>query len=290
MRTLKGKKPELITPGKPKVLVFGRGGVGKTHWACRFPKVYYIDTEGGGVRDQYRRLLTDSGGAYFGKDEGSQDFMTVIREVETLATVQHEYLTLVIDSFTQLYLMAAAMAENRVGSDYGRDKKEANRPTKQLLLWIERLDMNVILVCHRKQLWKREGAQLLSEGYTFDAWDKMEYLLDLCVEVELDRGRRFGTVRKTRYETLPINATFEWSFEEFAKRVGEETIMRKVTQFQTADPSVIKEIKHLIDVLKVDQEAIDSILTRASVTELEELDADKATKTLLWLRAKIKPE
>jgi hypothetical protein len=287
-RALRGKKPETVTPGKPKIIVFGPPGVGKTHWACDFPKVYYIDIEAGGTRKQYRDKLIAGGGFYMGKDEGSQDFRTVIEETETLATTRHDFLTVVYDSFTWLYLMAAALAESHVGSDFGKDKKEANKPTRQLLLWLERLDMNVVLICHSKDKWKKMGKELVNEGTTFDAWEKMDYLLDLCVEVAHEPRRgRMGIVRKTRFEEFPLGSTFPWTFADFSKRIGEETILRPPSLFQAADPAVIAEINKLVSVLKLDSDWVDSVLSKAGITEMAELPADKAAKTLDYLKAKI---
>ena len=123
--TLRAKKPELVEASKPKFLISGKSGVGKTMFALSFPKVYYIDTEGGAVRAQYKEKLIASGGAYLGKEEGSQDFQVVIDEIKTLATTKHDFNTLVIDSFSFLYNLAAAKAEEKSGSDFGKDKKEA---------------------------------------------------------------------------------------------------------------------------------------------------------------------
>jgi AAA domain len=41
--------PESVQPKKPKVLVFGPPGVGKTWASLDFPRVYYIDTEPGSL-------------------------------------------------------------------------------------------------------------------------------------------------------------------------------------------------------------------------------------------------
>ena len=46
--------PETVEPKKPKVLIFGAAGVGKTWTSLDFPGVYYIDTEGGADLDHYR--------------------------------------------------------------------------------------------------------------------------------------------------------------------------------------------------------------------------------------------
>src|SRR5271165_5400759 len=120
---LKAKAPEQVVATKPKFMISGESGVGKTFFALDFPKPYLIDSEGGATRQQYQDKLKKSGGAYFGKEEGSQDFKAVIEEVKQLTTTKHDYKTLIIDSFTYLYMLEASEAESKGGSDFGRDKK-----------------------------------------------------------------------------------------------------------------------------------------------------------------------
>src|SRR4051812_27838354 len=108
---LKAIKPEVIAEGHAKMLLTGKPGVGKTWFALDWPEPYYIDSEGGAIRPEYRKKLAASGGAYFGKEQGSQDFNTVITELTALATLKHGYKTLILDSFSALYLRAAALAE-----------------------------------------------------------------------------------------------------------------------------------------------------------------------------------
>jgi len=67
---LKGHAPELIKPRKPKILVYGASGVGKTWAALDFPDVYMIDVEGGATQPEYREKLAASGGLYLGRTMG----------------------------------------------------------------------------------------------------------------------------------------------------------------------------------------------------------------------------
>lgn len=66
---LKGKVPVLGGEQKPKFLISGKSGVGKTMFALDFPTTYYMDVEGGAKRDQYMKKIIASGGAYFGKQD-----------------------------------------------------------------------------------------------------------------------------------------------------------------------------------------------------------------------------
>lgn len=289
-RQLKGKKPEAIVARKPKVILFGAPGTGKTWTSIEFPKVYYVACEDGATQPHYRKKLVNAGGLYFGKEEGSQDFKAVIDEMITLATIEHDYRTLVIDSFSKLYNIAASMAEAKVGSDFGKDKKEAQKPTKQLMMWLERLDMNVVLICHAKDSWKREGGQLVNLGATFDGWDKMEYDLDLVLEIQKQaRYPSLAVVRKSRMEGFPMFTNFPWEFAEFAKRAGEETMRHAPKAFKVASPEQVAEVRRLVTLLKLDgSEWIDRVFAKAGIDAWSEMDEDRIGKVIAKLNDDIR--
>ena len=94
---LKGHAPELIKPRKPKILVYGASGVGKTWAALDFPDVYMIDVEGGATQPEYRAKLAASGGLYLGPDDGAASFDEVMGQIRALSSERHDRKTLVID-------------------------------------------------------------------------------------------------------------------------------------------------------------------------------------------------
>jgi len=149
---LRAVKPGETAPSKVKMLISGEPGTGKTWFSLDWPSAYLIDAEGGAVRKQYQDKLKKVNGLYFGQDQGANSFYDVIEEVNTLATTTHDRKTLIIDSFSHLYLNEAAEAETRVGDAFGKGKKEANKPTRQLLRWINKCDMNLILIAHNKAM------------------------------------------------------------------------------------------------------------------------------------------
>src|SRR5579862_8412067 len=105
---LKGIKPEIVVASKPKIMLSGKPGTGKSFFALNAPAPYLIDTEGGATREQYVQKLLKQGGSYLGIEQGSQDFAEVINQVRELATTKHAYKTLIIDSFSKLYNVEAA--------------------------------------------------------------------------------------------------------------------------------------------------------------------------------------
>jgi hypothetical protein len=285
---LRAIDPKAAEPSKPKVLVFGKPGVGKTWTALDFPAVYYVDPEGGADMSHYTDKLMASGGRYFGKEQGSQDFDTVIGQVEALATEEHEYKTLVIDSISKLYNIAAAEAAERGGDDFGRDKKEANKPMRRLLNWLNRVDMNVILIAHEKPLWGGSGSDRSVIGETFDCWDKLEYELHLCLQITKQATSRKAKVKKSRLVGFPDAEMFDWSFDEFSKRYGADVIGRPTKAIVLATPDQAAEAKRLVELLKVSPEDMGKLFTKYSVLSLEEMDTETIEKVITGLRAKLK--
>ena len=252
---LKAKAPEEVKPTKPKFLISGASGVGKTFFSLSFPKPYLIDAEGGATRAQYQTKLKAVGGAYLGKEDGAQDFEVVIDQIKALITEKHDYKTLIIDSFSYLYMLEAAKAEEKMGSDSGRDKKEANKPTRQLIRWLEKLDMNIILICHSKEKWVRQGKEVASAGTTFDGYDKLEYLLDLWVELI---GKNF-VVKKSRVDSLPQGQAFPLEYSKFAELYGQGVMEAPVVPVLIATPEQVERIETLIKTLNVSNEEVEKL-------------------------------
>lgn len=285
---LRGIKPEVVIAAKPKFMLSGKPGTGKTWFALNFNAPYFIDTETGATRKNYVEKLIASGGSYLGPEQGSQDFREVINQVRELATTKHSYKTLVIDSFSKLYNLECAAAEERVGSDFGKDKREANKPTRQLMRWLERLDMTVILVCHQKDKWERRERELVMAGSTFDGFPKMEYDLDLWLETKLQGSKRFATIVKSRIEGLPVATDIPLDYETFKKLYGEDVVEGDVKAITLASDAQVAEIKRLVDLLKVPEDQCDKWLAKFQAVEWEDLSKENATKLLEYLNKTIK--
>lgn len=282
---LKAKQPVDVTPTKPKFMISGESGVGKTFFALDFPKPYLIDSEGGATREQYQEKLKKSGGAYFGKEEGSQDFKSVIEEVKQLTTIKHEYKTLIIDSFTYLYMLEASEAESKGGSDFGRDKKMANIPTRQLISVLEKCDLNIILICHSKIKWERRGKDIIDAGSTFDGYDKLEYILDLWVE--LNKGGKTFTVKKSRVNSLIQGDSYPLSYDKFAELYGKDTVERESIPVVLITGEQLNNINKLIEALNVPLESQEKVLKAFNCDSYAELTSEQADKVIESLNKKI---
>ena len=189
MSKLKAKDPKSAEPSKPKMVLFGPSGVGKTWFSLAFPNVYYIGSEDGASRDHYTDRLKSSGGVYLGTEDGALDFDVVIEQVKALATEKHRFKTLVIDSITKLFNEAISKEAEKLGDKnaFGADKKPAIAAMRRLVSAISRLDMNVLLIAHEKAEWGVDASGQRTEiGKAPDCWEKLIYELDLAFQARND--------------------------------------------------------------------------------------------------------
>lgn len=279
------KKPTEVQPTKPKFMISGESGVGKSMFALNWPSPVLIDTESGSTRAQYQNKLKASGGVYFGKDEGSQSFDEVIKLIKSLTTETHPYKTLIIDSFTHLYLLAAAEAEMRYGNDFGKDKKMANMPTRQLLSLLEKIDMSVIIICHSKVKWEKHGKEVVDGGTTFDGYDKMSYILDLWIEI-LKGGKTFN-IKKSRIESLPQGDSMPLSYDKFIDVYGREIIEKESIPVLLATPEQVARLQSLVEGLKVDQETQDKWLSKCGVDSYVDMTNTQIDSLIQFCEKKI---
>lgn len=289
-RTLKAVAPNIVEPKKPKVLVFGAPGVGKTWTSLDFPSVYYIDTEGGADLNHYREKLLKAGGVYFGPDQGSLDMVEVIGQIQVLATEKHSYRTVVFDSITKLWNTALVEEQERLGDkdSFGAFKKAPLRQMATLLRWISRLDMNSVFIAHQKELWGiNEKKQREVVGYTFDGYDKLEYDLHLVLNIIKTGPTRRAKIGKSRLIGFPEGESFEWSYADFAERYGKDVIEKEATPLVIATPEQVSEIARLLEIVKVSDDWVVKCFKQASVDTWEEMDSDKIGKCITMLKDKL---
>lgn len=296
MSKLKAKPPESIDPGHIKAILFGRPGAGKTWLALGFPTPYYIDTEGGARLLHYTERLTKAGGSYMGPSEGANDLASIVEQVQALATEQHDYKTLVIDSISKPFMTAIANEQERLGDKdaFGASKKPAVAQMRRLINWLQRLDMNVFLIAHEVSEWGLVNGQRTEIGKTADVYDKLLYDLDLTLQIRAHSAkRRDAVVFKTRLTGFPAGDVImlqdgeDKGYEEIASRYGRDFIEKTAEPIQVATADQVDQIKKLFDALNMPEEQITKLLTKANAETVAEMDSQTAGKLIAWLKAKI---
>lgn len=288
--------PDAVEPRKPKVLIFGPPGVGKTWVSMDFPGVFYIDTEGGADLAHYRAKLKAAGGMYLGPDQGSLDFDTVIGQIEALATEQHQYKTVVIDSITKLFNTAITDEQARLGDKdaFGASKKPAVRQMAKLVRWLNRADMNAVVIAHQKDQWgldAKGNREVI--GQTFDAYEKLEYDLHFVLRIsKIGSGvnaKRFAHIGKSRLTGFPEGERFDWSYDEFASRYGKDVIEKETVPVILASPEQVAELKLLLETYKLPEGTPEKWLSKAGADSWEEMNTDQITGCINFIKGKMTP-
>ena len=276
---LKGTKPKNIQK-RLKAFWYGSAKVGKTIAAIQFPNPYLIDTEKGAENNRYTSLLEEHDGAIF----QCNDIEDIIKEIYTLLSERHSYKTLIIDPITPVYDNLLEECAKKVGTEFGRHYGEANKRMKHLLTLLLRLDMNIIVTAHAKNLYGKDLAVL---GQTFDGYKKLDYLFDLIIEVQRRGKERYGIVKGTRLEGFVEDESFVFNYDNISKKYNKELMEKEAKPEDLASPEQIKDLTRLINILKIEEEVINKWLSKAEASSFEEMSNDNILKCIVHLEDKI---
>ncbi|MFQ5771513.1 MAG: AAA family ATPase [bacterium] len=275
---LKGTIPD-VKSSRLKFLLYGGPKVGKTTASLKMPKSYLIDTEKGAVQKQYIDLLKKNKGLRF----EAHTFEEVIQEIRVLATEKHDFLTVIIDSYTPVYDAEVDTGEIKVGKEWGRHYGYANKTAKRLFNLLTKIDMNVIVTAHEKNEY---GAQMEVIDKVPDGWRKLDYLFDLILHLRKEKdGRRIATVKGTRLYEFKDGEQFEWSYENLAARFGKD---RLETETRRSDLVTEKTATEFLDLYKslttaeIKKLKLDTI---GKPDEVYELTEDRVRKGIEYIQS-----
>lgn len=297
MSKLRAVKPDAIIK-RLKMFVFGPAAVGKTVAALQFPQSYIIDTERGS--EEYTKTISDAGSVLF----QSCDPDDIAQEIRALMSEKHEYKTLIIDPITVLYEAIkekwtkrfSRQALNRGKEDaaemqdfgpsyWGKVKSEH----KNLLRLISKLDMNVIITSHQKDMYaENTGNNLKKIGVTFDSDKKDEYFFDIVFRLENRNGVRMALKCKERAEVgqSRFPDEFEWSYANFRKYYG-DSIERVSAPIDFASKEQCAKLKELCETLRITDDEIEKWLSKANAAEFSDMTSEQVTKCIDFCQRKL---
>jgi AAA domain len=290
---LLGVAPSTVEPGKTAVLIYGPPGVKKTWVSLDFPRPFYIDCEGGASLKAYQEKLEASGGCYMGLKEGSQDFATVLTQIHALATEEHPYRTVVIDSISKLWAIALSDEQEKLGTKdaFGAYKKGPTRQYMSMIKWIQRLDMNGIFIAQQKEQWgfNAQTRQREMLGYTYDGQEKLEHDLHLTLRIARPAEAAYAYTGKTRLAGFTTGEVFDWSYSEFAKRFGRDIMESASVPLSIANNDQLTELFRLIDVIKMPPDWEEKVFKKAGVDDWREMDGEHVDKCITMLKSRMEP-
>lgn len=257
-----------------KLLIYGGAGTGKTHTLCQFPQSYFFDLEKGAEEKQYRDMLKKSGSLIY----STIDIDELIDEVTTLLSVPHEFKTVVVDPITSVFNDEADLAEDRVGSDYGKNVAEATKKWRRLGKLLKRLQMTVVVSAYEKK--KFGDADAMVPAGPKD----MEHFFDVVLRTERRGDTRYANVVKSRNQAFPEGSAFPFTFEEIAMRYGRENLERASVPVPLATPEQVGELERLLATRVDGDELRDKWLKKANADRLSELPAEAAEKCVTFLK------
>ena len=243
---LRGKPPSEAKPARPRMLIYGEAGIGKT-WGSFWQDCYFVDTEGGASLPNYVEKLEQCNAQYLGPEDGACDVAVLLSEVMALATVEHDRKTLVIDSITKVFNTAVQIEHDRIVESgrvpqFGAEKKPAVALMRRMLRWFDRLDMNVILIAHERPLWS-DGEEI---GKTFDCWDKLRYELSLVLQILQYGDEVKARVVKSRYDAFKAYDLIDWDVRTFQKHFDTiDNVAKPVEMITDEQLATINELTNL---------------------------------------------
>ena len=145
--------------------------------------------------------------------------------------------------------------------------------------------MTVILIFNSKGKWLRKGKELVSDGTTFDGWDKMEYILDLWIEIM--KGGKTFSIRKSRIESLPQGGSMPLSYPAFADVYGKDIMEAETKPANLATAEQLVIVKELVVALNVDDDQIAKWFKKVDVSEWEEMTSVQIEGVTVMLKKKV---
>ena len=104
------------------------------------------------------------------------------------------------------------------------------------------------------------------------------------IELKRVNGKVMAQPAKSRIEGMPIDESFEFSYDSLAERYGRDQLERKAAAIAFASEDQVNEIEELLTKRKDGEELYGKILTKNTVETFADLQYETANKVITWLR------
>lgn len=216
-----------------KILLSGAAGTGKTVAALSFPRVAYIDTEGG---TRLYRAFPEFAHVRWLDTKSLSDVEKAIAAIATDGGKSFD--TLVLDSVSALYdvLKEATSKLNRTGDMGFREWSKVNGRMKALYNSLTNLQTHVIVISRESTEYETSGSELRKIGVKPDADKNIAYLFDFHIRMKQNHQ---GEVLKSRGVMLGNNGVLpavNWSvFEPIADVFSEGQQRHELSDEESAE-------------------------------------------------------
>ena len=287
MRTLPSSAlPEL----RPKILLFGATGSGKTVTALSLPgKKLVIDGEKGAVA--YRRQFEfDVPAGPAGEPVFTDDPTALEKMIDDLLSDPDGYTVLVIDPITVFHqrmmefadaaLRPRAEAKRRDMTPYDSAMQPGawgriNQNFRRLMSKLRRLDMAVVVTARERVLLEAVGDSFRAAGSTFAAAKDLDYEFDTVLRLRALGEQIVAKVEKFRGQKVSgdvSNFSAAWLVERF----GEAGFTRPAAARPVLREEQEREVESLIQILSLTPDAVARALSKYGVNSVAELSPEQA--------------
>ena len=231
--------PPRATRKRIKMMLYGKAKTGKSLFCTQFPKPYYIDTERGVDFDKYVSNIEANNGVVF----QTTDYKELLKEIETISTIEHDYQTLVIDSISTIRDNLVDEELQKIESSdkqskYSQEHQFANLKLKRIYRLLLDIDMHVIITAHSKEKYAADEFKVI--GTTGDAHKKSDHLFDLLLETFVSGTKYYSICRGSRLRGLKNNQEIETSYQKFY-----EHYMKEMEYLKPIPLIVVEDINHV---------------------------------------------
>ena len=99
--------------------------------------------------------------------------------------------------------------------------------------------------------------------------------------------KRMARVAKTRIETFPDEDVFEWSYDAIKKRYDASILERQAQQIALATPEQVREVKELLNIVRLPEGLVDKWFNKAQVDTWEDMPAETILKCIEYVKNRL---